>query len=332
MRPARARSGRRGACTVSAARVAVSLHPRARAVPAAVEGQMRSVVKSLAFMAAGVAALAAAPAASAQVPVPLTVTGNSARALVDLPGGFGVELTLTFEQVVGLHPRALEVTAALVDPSDPALIGRLPAPVPPAGGLPGGPTGAVTIPAALPVLLRVSPPSSSALSFEGVASVSLYTHNLQLEPSMPLALYKAHDGGPFSDITVSEGRGSYRAGGSTGDFSEFLIVMDTRPIDIVIGEKFTALQALLDEHSAALPALLADNLAQRLARAQAFYQGGLLLLAMTEVRGFSRTVATQSGADVPNVWRANCGGANVAGLLRSAADTLRFSIDRKAGR
>jgi hypothetical protein len=294
---------------------------------------MRRVVKSLGLAAA----LLAAPAASAQVPIPLTVTGKTVRAVVDLPGGFGVELTVTFEEVVGLHPRALEVTAIVVDPSDPLLRDRLPAlPPPPLGGLLGGSSsgsgGSVTIPAALPVLLRVAPSASSALSFEGVASVSLYTHNLQLEPSIPLALYKAHDGGPFADITVSEGRGSYRAGGSTGDFSEFLIVVDTRPIDTVIAEKFAALDALLQEHGPSIAPLVADSLAQRFARARGLHDAGLLVLAMAELRAFSRYVAAQSGADIPNVWRANCQGTNVAGLLRSAADTLRFSIDRKAGR
>ena len=298
---------------------------------------MRSVVKSLGLLAALSAALLAAPVASAQVPLPLTVSGKSVRATVDLPGGFGIELTLTFEEVVGLHPRALDVTAMLVDPGDLGLSGRLPAlpPPPPPGGLLGGSgsssSGGVTIPAALPVLLRIAPSASSALSFEGVASVSLYTHNLQLEPEVPLALYKSHDGGPFSDITVSEGRGSYRAGGSSGDFSEFLIVVDARPIDTVIAEKFAALDGLLQEHGGSLAPAVADSLALRLARARGLYDAGLLVLSMTELRLFSRYVAGQSGADVPNVWRANCAGANVAGLLRSAADTLRFSIDRKAG-
>jgi hypothetical protein len=294
---------------------------------------MRSVVKSLGLPAAVSAALLAAPAASAQVPLPLTVSGKSVRATVDLPGGFGIELTLTFEEVVGLHPRALDVTAVLVDPLDPGLLARLPAPPPaPLGGLLGGSSGGgVTIPAALPVLLRIAPSASSALSFEGAAAVSLYTHNLQLEPAIPLALYKAHDGGPFSDITVSEGRGSYRAGGSTGDFSEFLIVVDARPIDTVIAEKFAVLDALLQEHGGSIAPAVEDSLALRLARARGFYDAGVLVLAMAELRAFSRYVAAQSGADVPNVWRAGCGGANVAGLLRSAADTLRFSIDRKAG-
>jgi hypothetical protein len=282
---------------------------------------MRSVVKSLALLpTALIPLLVFAPPAAAQVPFPLTVTGNTARATVDLPGGFGFELTLTFEQVVGLNPAALDVSAAVINPLDPALIARLPPAPPGGGGLLGGgsPVPGVSIPAALPVLLRVS--------------ISLYTHNLQLDPAVPLALYKAHDGGPFTDITVSEGRGSYRAGGSGGDFSEFLIVVDARPIDTVIGEKFAALDALLNTYGSSIPPAVLDSLQQRLARARAYYQTNLLVPAIVEMRAFSRYVAAHGGAEIPSVWRANCGPDNVGGLLRSASETLRFSLDRKAGR
>jgi len=51
------------------------------------------------------------------------------------------------------------------------------------------------------------------------------------------------------------------------------------------------------------------------------------------MRDFSRYVKAHSGADIPDVWRANCSPlVNVAGLLRSGADTLRFSLDRKLSR
>ena len=48
------------------------------------------------------------------------------------------------------------------------------------------------------------------------------------------------------------------------------------------------------------------------------------------MRAFSRYVKDHSGEEIPDVWRANCSPVvNVAGLLRSAADTLRFSLNRK---
>jgi hypothetical protein len=41
-------------------------------------------------------------------------------------------------------------------------------------------------------------------------------------------------------------------------------------------------------------------------------------------------VKDQSGAAIPNVWQANNPVVNVAGLLRSAADTLKFSLTLKS--
>ena len=291
---------------------------------------MRSVVNvGAAVLSAVVLFSGGASRAFAQVPFPLTVSGNEARAVVELPGGIGAEVTIAFDQVVGLNTRSLEVVATLVDPLDLGLLNRLPAD---ATGL-LDPIRLVTIPAAFPVLLRIGPSASSALSFAGMYSISLYTHNLQLDPEVPLALYKAHDGGPFEDITVTEGRGSYRAGGGGGDFSEFLIVVDRRPIDTVIGIKFDALESLLATHAHTMTEATALLLQGRLAVARTLYASGATVLAIVEMKAFSRTVVGRSGEDIPDVWRANCPpGANVAGLLRAAADTLRFSLDRKAGR
>ena len=300
---------------------------------------MRLVLKSSAVLLFGVLhVLGAVSPASAQVPVPLSVTGNQARGTIELPGGIGAELTISFEAVIGLHPDALEVSATLVDPTDPDLLARLPgiqeSSVPGLlGGLVTTLSYQVTIPPAFPVVVRIDPSPSSALSFAGVATVSFYTHNLNLDPAVPMALYKAHAGGPFFDITVIEGRGSYRAGGGGGDFSEFLIVIDTRPMDDVIVGKFGALQSLLDDHAGSIPAAVASLLQQHVSAAQTLYQSGATLAAIGELRAFSNYVAARSGKDIPDVWRANDPSrVNVAGLLRSAADTLRFSLDRKASR
>jgi hypothetical protein len=298
---------------------------------------MRSIFNVGALLLTGM--VGGAATVSAQVLVPLTVSKDDVRAAIELPGGLGAELTLSFDDAVGLHPGSLEVWATLVDPLDPALLARLPggwAPPPPTGLL-GLSTESslppVTIPAALPLLVRIAPSASSALSFSGAYSISLYTHNLQMDPAAPMALLKAHDGGPFSDIMVSEGRGSYRAGGGGGDFSEFLIVVDRRPIDEVIVDKFQALQALLTEHEYSMPEPVAQLLQQRLSLAGTLYEAGAMLGAILEMRAFARNVGTHSGAEIPDVWQASCPTTvNVAGLLKAGADTLRFSLDRKASR
>jgi hypothetical protein len=248
----------------------------------------------------------------------LTISGNEAQASFELPGGIGADLTLAFDSAVGLVPAALDVTVALVNPIDPALLARFP---------PGG----VGIPIAFPVLLKITPSATSALSFSGAYTISLHTHNLRLDALLPLSLLKASDGGPFHDITSWEGRGSYRDDGSGGDFSEFLIAVDLRQIDAVIVGKFDALQATLNDNAdvmapAAVTALQAD-----LTQARVHYQEGDLRRAIGEIRDFSRYVKRHGGEEIPDVWRANCSPVvNVAGLLRSGADTLKFSLDRKS--
>jgi hypothetical protein len=253
------------------------------------------------------------------IPVPLTVSGNEAQATVELPLGIGFDLTIRFESVVGLTPSALDASVSLVNPLDPALLARLHA------------LGNLSIPVTFPVLLRVAPSASSALSFAGVYTLSLHTHNLQLTPLLPLSLVKSPDGGAFRDITKWEGRGSYRDDGSGGDFSEFLIAVDLRSINAVIDGKFADVQALLDEHEASIPPTVLATLQARLDMARARYQSGDILGAIREMTEFSRYVKAHSGEEIPDVWRANCPTVpNVAGFLRSAADTLRFSLDRKS--
>jgi hypothetical protein len=254
-----------------------------------------------------------------QTLLPVTVSGDEARVTIELPGGIGAELTIAFEDVVGLHPASIDVSAALVSPLDLGILGRLPA--------------NVSIPGSFPVLVSISPSASSLLSFSGVVKVSFYTHNLQLDPQLPLALFKAphtDPPGPFDDITVTEGRGSYRAGGSGGDFSEFLIVVDNRPINTVISGKFNALQARLIEHSSTMPAAVVNALQTLLDQARMLFDLGQPVASMGLLEAFTNYVEAQSGKDIPDVWRAHDPNAiNVAGLLRSAADTLRFSLDRK---
>lgn len=261
--------------------------------------------------------LGAAPGVFAQASIPLTVSGNEATGVVQLPGGVGAELSIAFEQVVGLTPAALEVSAALVDPLDGAFLARL------GGG------GLISLPVAFPVVVRIEPSPSSALSFSGTVAVSLYTHNLNLRPDVPLALHSASAGGSFRDIMRAEGIGSYRAGGTGGGFSEFAIVVDNRPIDTVIVAKFDAVQSLLDTHASVIPGAVAADLQARLSQARGAFQGGATLAAIGQVADFSNVVRSHSGA-IPDVWRAHDTRANVAGLLRSGADTLKFSLTRKS--
>jgi hypothetical protein len=293
---------------------------------------LRSILPASALFALGNATLAFAqlplplptPTPPPLLPDPVTVTlsisGNEALGTFDI-GGIGADLKIVFENVVGLTSSALDVTATLVNPVDPGLLSRLPA-----GGLVGIPVG-------YPVVVRISPSASSGLSFEGAYTVTFHTHNLHLDPDVPFSLFKSSDGGPFRDITKSEGRGSYRDDGSGGDFSEFLIVVDLRDVNSVIAGKFDDLQALLTNNADSITPDVLATLQDKLSDARTLYQSGAIRQAIVTMNAFSRYVKAHGGEDIPDVWRANCSPLiNVAGLLRSGAETLRFSLDRKLGR
>ncbi len=142
----------------------------------------RALIRLSVYVRLAIAAcvLGSAPGAFAQANIPLTVSGNQATGVIQLPGGIGADLSITFEDVVGLNPAALDVSAALVNPLDLILRARL------GGG------GQILPPIAFPVLIRIDPSPSSALTFSGTVNVSLHTHNLNLLPILPLGLHTAY--------------------------------------------------------------------------------------------------------------------------------------------
>jgi hypothetical protein len=255
----------------------------------------------------------AVPALRAQGIVDPVVSGDTLTARIVLPGGLGADLTIAFERSVGLTPDALGLSAFTIDPLDPALLSRLVSPL-------------ISIPTGFPVLLRVEPPPTGGLSFSGIVAVSLHTHNLPYVADSPLRLFKASLGGPFEDVTQDMGMGSYRVSGHSGGFSEFLIAADLRSVNSVINAKFDRLEALLDEHEELIATEVHQDLVNRLAAARAAYASGALVTAVQGVEGFAETVKAHSGADIPDVWRSAGDLTNVAGTLRAAAATLRFSL------
>lgn len=247
-----------------------------------------------------------------------TVTDNQVSVAVQLPGGFGADLKIIFERAVGLNLANLGLTASVVNPLDLSLLGRLPV------------LGGASIPALFPVLLRIEPPAAGGLSFSGIVAVELHTHNLQFGANCPLRLFAATGGGRFEDITESMGMGSYRVRGTKGGFSEFLILVELRPVNRVILQKFNRLESLLDQNAAAIPEPTLTELTDLLQAARTAYSGGQILGAIQKVEAFSAKLQQHSGSAIPDVWRSAGDLVNVAGLLRAGAGTLRFSLNLKS--
>lgn len=275
---------------------------------------MRSERVVVGVFLGALALVGTAPGQSNIVP---TISGNTVTAKIQLAQGIEADLSIVFEQAVGLNANALTISAALVDPSDAVLLARLP-------------SSLISVPATFPVLVHVDPTAASGLSFSGVYKISLYTHALTLTTNSPLRLFQAPTGGAFQDITSFLELGSVRAGGGPGSMSEFLIVADTRPIDTVIVAKFDAVQSALTANASSMPPAVSSDLQQRLSNARSAYTAGTLAIAIDAVAAFATAVKSQSGSAIPDVWRANSSLVNTAGLLRCGADTLKFSLSAKA--
>jgi hypothetical protein len=251
--------------------------------------------------------------ATGQVAITPVISGNDVTARIDLPGGIGADLTVSFEQAVGLNVTSIAITAGTVNPLDPGLLNRLPASL-------------VSLDSAFPVLVHVGPTTQSTLSFSGVYRLTIRTNNLVYQANSVYRLYRASDGGPFKDITGSVEMGSVRAGGSGPGFSDFLIVADTRPIDSVISQKLDALHTALSGNASAIAPSVYADLSSRLSNIGSLISTGAYASAVDALTAFGTQVKSQSGASIPDVWQANSTVVNVAGTLRSAADTLRYTL------
>jgi hypothetical protein len=270
----------------------------------------------VALLLAGAVALAPPLARAQLLPgaggPPVTIDGNKASVTLGA-AGVSVDLTIAFEQVVGLTAANLGLSARLATPVE--LLGRLPD------------ATLTSLPAGFPLLVSVEPPASGGLSFSGLTSIEVHTHDLTFVADSPLRLFKAPVGGAFTDITESIGMGSYRARGSTGGFSQLLIIADLRADGDVVEAKLDQLDATFAAGAGTIPQPLRGELEAALAAIRAAWDGGDVRGAIAAATAFADAVkAAANAGNVPNVWRSARDLSNVAGNLRAAAGTLRFSL------
>lgn len=245
----------------------------------------------------------------------LTIDGNEVSAEISLPGGIGAQLALRFDSAVGVSADSLDLSVEAVDPASPSLLSLLPS------------LTELSLPTGFPVLLTIAAPAQGGLAFEGIVEIELYTRSLSYTPGSTLRLFSRSNGGEFRDITDAVSGGSYRVRGSSGQFSEFLIVADERPLPDIVEIKFARLNALLSAHAAAIDPAVANTLNLLVAGAYANWQANEPGAAIEQVRLFADAVVSAADAGLlPNVWQSSRDVDNVAGLLRADARTLSFTL------
>jgi hypothetical protein len=270
---------------------------------------MKKIIRRAAITAC--LSLLSLPAQAANGIYDIEIDGNTAQVAIAL-GSASATLKGEFENVVGLSAESLGVSVQAVDPLAPGFLSRL--------------GSGVSLPAAFPLVVKIAPPSNGGLSFSGVVSVELYTHDLQYTIGSPFRLYSSPDGGSFTDVTTFVGSGSIRSGGSKADFSEFIIAADVRPLASAISAKYSKLAALLNQHAASMSSSLQSELVGLYNASQSAYASGQYVAAITYLEAFDEKVVAASGNGVPDIWRSSRDLVNIAGRLRSAAATLRYSL------
>ncbi|GAB1596367.1 DUF6689 family protein [Lysobacter claricitrinus] len=251
----------------------------------------------------------AAPFASAQsLPVQVAVQGNVATVVIGAPTAPVADMTLTFDSPHALTAANLGIVAQTVPLTDPQLLARLP------GTL-------ASLDSAFPVMVTVEP-ATGGLSFDRTVKVEIHTHALPYTYGSSFRLFKAPLGGAFRDITTEVAQGSVRARGTTGGFSQFLILADVRRTGDVVNEKLDRLRTRI----ATLPASEAAPLETQRAAAVQAVADARYDDALADLDALAARVDARAGTSIPDTWLAGGGGDNTAGELLAGVATAKFSI------
>jgi hypothetical protein len=246
-------------------------------------------------------------------PYTVHINGNTAETTISLPGGYEVDVALTFENVMGLTAENLNISAYLANPLSGDVVSRIP-------------NGLVSLQAAYPLVVRIEPLANSGFSFSGALTLDFHTHNLQYSLNTPLRLFKSHDGAAFEDITVATGAGSIRARGKVGELSDFIIVADLRPVAQVINAKANKLDHYLTQFSSQIAADVLVTLQNKVSVIRSNCSSGNYASALAETKALQQIISATTAQQMPDVWRSARDIDNVSGLLEAAAETLAYSL------
>ncbi|HVT33564.1 MAG TPA: DUF6689 family protein [Rhodanobacteraceae bacterium] len=252
------------------------------------------------------------------------VDGRKAKADITLakPGGgdYTAEFEIEFEAqgLENLTPECIGISADVLDAGEIADVeGRLP-------------HDWQTVDPAFPVRVTVEPPAGCGLSFENHYDVSLDTGDLVYAPFSVYRLVKAPIGGPFRYVTSAVTSGSVRSRGSSGGFSEFVMIKDASPsyaVDCRTEYSDIATRLRTAEISPAVRRVLETDLAI----SRAAYEAGNYADAIARLAIFDAHSLASAGPALPNRWRSARDLDNVEGDLVGNTDNLRFMMGRLSG-
>ena len=257
--------------------------------------------------------IAQATHAQAVLPSVLTISDNTIQAKLELSSQIAVDLTVEFENSVGLNANSINISAELLSPTSLSILNRLP-------------SSLVSAPGTFPVMVSIEPKADKGFAFEDVAVVELYTKALHYTVGSPLRLFRSHDDGTFEDITMLTASGSFRARGNTGSFSDFIIMVDTRAQSDVIATKYALLDNLVNSNRSSISGVLLASVDTSLTSLYSSINTADYTAALGTVDNLITLIENADGAQIDDVWRSSDDITNVKGELLTRLYTLRYSL------
>ncbi|MET0230481.1 MAG: DUF6689 family protein [Rhodanobacteraceae bacterium] len=259
------------------------------------------------------------------------IDGRKAKADITLPNPNGGDYTAEFEiefERDGLENLTVECVGITADVLDASEIDdvqqRLPHGTQPGGG------GTQLIDAAFPVRITVEPPAGCGLAFRNGYDVEIDTPNLVYVANSKYRFMKAPLGQMFQYVTASVTSGSVRSRGSSGGFSEFVLIADTAPQYAPdCNHEYDYIETRLQ--ASALSPTARRTLEIDLARSRAAYDAGDFAAAIALLAAFDGHCVEYAGEGLPNEWRSTRDLDNVEGDIVGRTDNLRFMMGRLNG-
>jgi hypothetical protein len=259
------------------------------------------------------------------------IDGRKAKADITLPnpngGNYTAEFEIEFERdgLENLTVECIGITADVLDATEiDDINARLPHGTQPGGG------GTQAIDPAFPVRVTVEPPVGCGLAFRNGYDVSIDTADLVFEPQSKYRFMKAPIGGLFQYVTGAVTSGSVRSRGSSGGFSEFVLIKDDIPQYAQdCRTEYDYVEARL--RTSALSPTARRTLEVDLARSRAAYEAGDFTTAIALLAPFDGHCVEYAGEGLPNAWRSARDLDNVEGDIVGRSDNLRFMMGRLNG-
>jgi hypothetical protein len=271
------------------------------------------IIKSKHIFFIGVISIMWATQTLAASPVNMVVSENKLKASIAVSSAITLDVSVEFENSIGLTTDSIVVEAFLIPVNDISVLSRIK-------------SSAVNLHQNFPVLLSISPKESKGFSFEGLASIEIYTKSIDYQSGMPAKIFTAHAGGDFEDITSMVSAGSLRARGNMGRFSDFIIVLDERSLQEDTESKLARIEQILALNQTGLNGILLNQLQIATHSLETTLALNNVDQALVLTDKLIDLVEGLDGAQIDNVWRSSNDLVNIKGDLLSVLKSLRYRL------